>query len=161
MPLLSTAGSVRSQEEGTHLGALRRSQRGSCCDDRLQGQDGNRRGKNNLPPKVADRRVPARLDKRTMCTPAISMPRTREDIDGSYLGLPQLQHHPVVQHTTQTQRRSSRCCLRGHNQAPFGRLKPRISGENLCIASASLIRASTRAFMLMIKVTPELDPMSL
>jgi hypothetical protein len=32
---------------------------------------------------------------------------------------------------------------------------------NLCIASASSIRASTRAFMLMIKVAPELDPMSL
>ena len=88
MPLLSTAGSVRSQEEGTQMGALPHSQRGSCCDDRFQSQDGNRRGKNNLPPKVADRGVPARLDKRTMCTPAISMPRTREDIDGSYLGLP-------------------------------------------------------------------------
>jgi hypothetical protein len=42
-----------------------------------------------------------------------------------------------------------------------GLLKPRIGGENLCIASASSICASTRAFMLMIKVAPELDPMSL
>src|ERR1700719_1210321 len=34
-----------------------------------------------------------------MWTPTVSMPGTKEDIDGSYLGLPQLQHHPVVQHT--------------------------------------------------------------
>jgi hypothetical protein len=41
-----------------------------------------------------------------MWTSAISMPRTRKGIHGSYMGLPQLQHHPVVQHTPQTQCRS-------------------------------------------------------
>ena len=38
-----------------------------------------------------------------MWTPTISMPGTKEDIDGGYLGLPQLQHHPVAQHTAQAQ----------------------------------------------------------
>jgi hypothetical protein len=41
----------------------------------------------------------------------ISMPRKEEDLNGSYLGLPELQHHPMVQHTAQDQHRSSR--LRG------------------------------------------------
>src|ERR1700677_1510639 len=149
---------MRSQEEGTQMGALRHTQRGSCCDDGFQSQDGDRRGKSNLPPTVADRGVPARLDQRAMCTPAISMPRTRKDIDGSYLGLPQLQHHSVGQHTTQAQCRSL-CCSLADTDDP---LRPTSSREQARRSSVSRpkssIRTPTCPSMLMMKIRPVLDP---
>jgi hypothetical protein len=38
-----------------------------------------------------------------MCTAAVSMPGKKQNIDGSYLGLSKLKHHPLVQHTAQNQ----------------------------------------------------------
>src|ERR1039458_6060549 len=96
--------------------AVPHSQRGSCCDNCFQSQDEDRRGKANLRPTIANRRVPARLDQGTLWAPAISMPRKKEDINGSYLGLPQLQPHPVVQHTAQDHRRNCKSCLSGSVQ---------------------------------------------
>src|SRR5271156_6214331 len=61
-----------------------------------------------------------------MWTPAISMPGTKQHVDGSYLGLPQLQHHSLGQHTTQAQCRSNGCCINGHKNS----LKPPLA-ENL------------------------------
>jgi hypothetical protein len=39
-----------------------------------------------------------------MWTPPISVQGKKQGIDGGYLGLSQLQHRPMVQHTTQNQR---------------------------------------------------------
>jgi adenine-specific DNA glycosylase len=88
--------------------------------------------------KRSHRRVPTRLDQRAMWTSPVSMPWTREGLDGSYLGLPQLQHHSLVQHTTQAQccrHSSSNCsCLSTHWQAFFSRSEPRTGAGKLYIA---------------------------
>ena len=62
-----------------------------------------------------------------------------EDIDGSYLGLPQLQHHPVVQHTAQDRAAPLRPRLR-QTMSPLGPFKPKM-GRRGFYASATLIAA--------------------
>jgi hypothetical protein len=71
-----------------------------------------------------------------MWSAAVPMPRTREDIDGSNLGLSQLQHHPVVQYTAQAQCR--RHCL--------GRWRSKLDqstiAETICIVHRANSRCS-------------------
>ena len=50
----------------------------------------------------------------------VPLPRTTEDIYGSHLGGLSYNIIRWFSVTTQTGLGSSRCCLRGHNQAPFG-----------------------------------------
>jgi len=57
-----------------------------------------------------------------MWTPAISVPGKKQGIDGGYLGLSQLQHRSVVQHTPQKQRPS--CGLDVRTSYPLAELRP-------------------------------------
>jgi hypothetical protein len=90
-----------------------------------------------------------------MCTPAISLSGTREDIDGGHLGLPQLQDHPVVQRTAEAQAAAAWADTNepssGHPQVDKGR-------EKLLIASSISMATLSRAYMLTEKVESKLVP---
>jgi hypothetical protein len=50
-----------------------------------------------------------------MWTAAVSMPGKKQSVDGGYLGLSQLQHHLLVQHTPQNQCYGYRLSILGGN----------------------------------------------
>jgi hypothetical protein len=87
--------------------ALDHAPRRTVGDNRVQAEDGNAGSKTNLCAALADRRVPARLDQGALPVTPVSLSGSREDDDGSDLGLPELQPHTLVQLTTQAQFRTS------------------------------------------------------
>ena len=107
-PHMRTPRPVCFEKASGQLEAIDYAHGRTTCDDCLQGQDEDRRSEADLQATVADCRVPARLDQAALRTLAISMPWTMESFHGSHLGLSQLQHHPLAQHSQQTRCRRSR-----------------------------------------------------
>jgi hypothetical protein len=91
-----------------------------------------------------------------MCCP--NWPTEKSNLDRSDLGLPQLHHHPVVQHTEEVQYRRGRGLGR-YNRAPSGHSQADKGREKLLIASSILMPAVSRAYMLMEKIESNLVPM--
>ncbi len=87
---------VRTAIGASRLAALNHAPRRTSGNDRIQAEDGNGGSETNLRATLADRRVPACLDKRTLQPASVSLPRSPESNDGSDLGLPKLQPVEMV-----------------------------------------------------------------
>ncbi len=88
---------MRSQKVAPEVGTFDNAAHRTGSNYRIQEQDGHSRSAVDLFPALTGRRVSARVDQTTLWAEAVSLPKSPKDIDGSYVGVPQLQRDSVVQ----------------------------------------------------------------